>query len=664
MKLNKIIISNFMSFEFVEYSFVNYCTLIQGRNLTDQSQETNGTGKTSFQSAIEYALTGNTSQKIKDVDLIRYGQLEACVKLFIDCSARNQTMIIKRRIIRGKSSKVSIEINDQLIDLATVNDANHRIFDWLQISKDDLQNYFIVNKERYRNFFQTSHTDKVKIISRFSKANLIDGVEEYVNKEVDGVHNVKCKNTERLNTLYGKLVGYEESLNYELNRDLIAEKQKVVDNLNQKKKDINDKYEHLENHVVDSLIEITNANTEKENLKQLIDLEIVKIADIRCDDLQNNLNSYTKQIEQASSERDNLKDKIESLTVRLRDLRLDITEIEQTLVGMVQCPNCKHEFHPSDKAIDVDEEKKVQTELKNAVAEISLQYGQVNDDYENLIQVINQLYKSRDNEQKELSVVQKQITDRQNKISRYQNEIDNYNSQIKSINISSVSYTEAMNECIEQIETIDEEIEKLDDFVINKNRIDDLRLKITNANIERTELETSIEEDTDKIFKIGQWIFNFKQFQNYLANKFLNVITSSCNNYLAQIDSNIKVRFDGYKHKVDGSLSERINAIVTRDNQERDFNSFSGGERARLELCVIFTIRDLINAAHPYGGLDFLFTDEIFEGLDGKGLSQLTTAAQNLASTTLITTHVNDNQIHDHILTIEKTNGISKLYAS
>ena len=69
----------------------------------------------------------------------------------------------------------------------------------------------------------------------------------------------------------------------------------------------------------------------------------------------------------------------------------------------------------------------------------------------------------------------------------------------------------------------------------------------------------------------------------------------------------------------------------------------------------------MINKTHPYGGLDFLSIDEIFEGVDGIGLKHLVISASNLNIVAMIITHVSDEEASSSVLTIVKENGFSKI---
>jgi DNA repair exonuclease SbcCD ATPase subunit len=662
MKFIDIIIQNYISFEYVYYNFKKGCTLLQGKNNTDISQETNGTGKTSFQSAIEYVLAGTTSQKLKDKDLIRHGQDSSKIVLQIECLIRSEILKIEREIIRGKSSKVSIYINDIPQKLATVLDCNNFISEWLLISKEDLQNYFIINKERYKNFFQSSHSEKIKIISRFSKGNLIDGVDVYVEKDMQKLHEQKDTLQEKLNTINGKIMAYEEALNFESNRDLEKERQEAIDRLEKTKIDLIAKHEKYEQSIVNNLIDATHLNQEKCSLIDNVDIEINTINKINLDTITQKIDQVENLIKDDIIKRDDFVKDLDLLKKEYYLLEEQISIIDKSLLGVIKCPQCSHEFTMTNEEFDKELAINQKLDLSEKLNHFNLRINQTRKTCEGVIERLNSLYKEKDEFQQKSSLLNKQIDQRHRNIVKQKNRIEECKSKMSIIKNANDEFLRKNEEIDKEVKEITFRIENYELGNLNKKRVDELRMKISDEEQRKDLIFKEIDQLTDQIFNIGKWIFNFKQFKNFLANKFLQTITNACNNYLHKIESDIIVKFEGFTQKRDGSLSEKINALIMRDNIKREYNSYSGGERARLELCSILTIRDLINQSHPYNGLNFLFTDEIFEGLDGKGLAQLTKAAQLFNDTILITTHVNDNQIHTQILIAEKNNGISKLY--
>ena len=186
------------------------------------------------------------------------------------------------------------------------------------------------------------------------------------------------------------------------------------------------------------------------------------------------------------------------------------------------------------------------------------------------------------------------------------------------------------------IETLNEDLSTL------KSTQDSLNLKLSNVG--------------DDIYKMNQWKNNFKQFRLHLANQSLEVMEYHSNRYLSEMGSDLKVKFEGYKTLANGSIKDEITSKIIR-NRERSYSSFSGGEKGRLLFSSILANRYMINKTHPYGGLDFLSIDEIFEGVDAVGLKSLIKSAKQLQIAVMIITHVTDENVSDDVLMIEKEGG-------
>ena len=124
--------------------------------------------------------------------------------------------------------------------------------------------------------------------------------------------------------------------------------------------------------------------------------------------------------------------------------------------------------------------------------------------------------------------------------------------------------------------------------------------------------------------------------------------------------SDLTVKLEGYKVLANGTVKEEITSKIIR-NIERTFSSFSGGEQGRLLFAAILANRHMINSTHPYGGLDFLSVDEVFEGVDSIGLKNLVESAKKLQVAVMIITHVTDEEVSDDVLLIEKINGESQI---
>ena len=203
------------------------------------------------------------------------------------------------------------------------------------------------------------------------------------------------------------------------------------------------------------------------------------------------------------------------------------------------------------------------------------------------------------------------------------------------------------------------ELKNIDTSITKSNlRPLEERLVSLRANLDKLELEYN--DKGDEIYRMNQWINNFKQFRMHLANQSLEAIEFQMNRYLVGMQSDLKVKLEGFKMLANGTFKEEITAKIIR-NVERTFSSFSGGEQGRLLFAAILANRYMINSTHKYGGLDFLSIDEVFEGVDSLGLKKLVKSAKQLEIAVMIITHVTDEEVNDDILLIEKVNGISNI---
>ena len=185
MKLVKIKLENFLTYEELEYNFEDKALLVQGINLTDKNQKSNGSGKSAIQTGIEFALTASNSRGVNDAELVTYGFEESKVNLFIQCDSRKETLEIDWTVKTKGSNKLSLRLNDKEISFSNINDGKKQILNWLDISKEDLFNYFIINSTRFKSFFGSSNREKVDLINRFSDSSIIDGLENIDNSQFD-----------------------------------------------------------------------------------------------------------------------------------------------------------------------------------------------------------------------------------------------------------------------------------------------------------------------------------------------------------------------------------------------------------------------------------------------------------------------------------------------
>ena len=681
MIFKQLIVKNFLSFKELSYNFVDKPVLIQGENLTDDSQESNGSGKSAIQAAIEYALFKTTSRKVLDADLINYEEDECEITLLIECGIRKETLVIERKIKSKGSSQINLFTlkngAKQLVEVANVNDANNYIIDWIGISKEDLQNYFILNKERYKSFFSSSNREKIEMINRFSNAKLIEGTEKFVEDDLTAIQGqTRLKEMSKVHTI-STIKVINQTIKSEFSRDFESELQSRLTKINYDIDSFNEKIGIYTSEIDNRLKTI---KTKQEDLLHQDD-EIKKLEDSR-DLISKSIEKYntlfdelekqqTVIITKINSVEDNKKEKSNTLQKLQKDRReLDeiLADIEKILAGTITCPKCSHKFVLDPEVILEEEiEAKGQTEQLLGLNSIS------RESTSNDIDKLNVEIQSLSNEKTKLRMKDIELNSKKKEI---QSEIDNLtynitrligkrqnfiNIELPNLKGEIKGYEDKIERVKENIQNLIESKSSLKADSVDMNRVNEWKSKMRVEGATLKQINLELKQLKVQGFEVSQWIFRFKKFNMHLANQSLKVIQGYCNKFLQDIKSDIQIRWEGIKVLANGSFKDEITSYIVRNNQMKSFWGYSGGERARMDYAMIFTLQEMINKTNKWGGMNFLSTDEIAEGIDSLGLSDLMNSMNDLNKTILITTHVVNRSIGNNILLVRKENGVSKL---
>ena len=657
----RVTAKNFLSFKDLDYSFKNGPVLIQGSNETDDSQESNGSGKSALTAIVEYCLFKTTSRKVLDVDLIFFGEEEAQVSLEMYCDVREETMTVERKLkVRG-SGELKLTSSKGEVKFSTVQDGGEVLIGWIGISKEDLINYYIINKERYRSFFSSSNTDKINLISRFSNSKLVDGVEKLVQAEIDSLNADLISEKMKRDVAIGAVKTYKSEKDKEYDRDFEQEyadrKIALESSIERYRENIQQEISNMrsqEGSIKTNREEISKMTSKIEEHRKRIEGLKEKIKTIDYSKVDGKIEETSEIVSSKNAKMGLLRENTSTLDELLVDINMN-------LLSSVQCPKCEHRFvvgNP-DISIEAEEEEKLTTE--SLIKSNNQAIEDAKKEIRELQKTVDSLKEEKRNLYSVESVINDEIRTVNGMITNVSLRMGDIQKQIKSLENSINDKKEKIKNYENQIERVETEIRALKVSTVDMVRIDSLNRSMKGQGIILRDINEYIRELKDSIYKTSQWTVNFKRFEIHLANQSLRSIQGNCNKFLRDIGSDIQVKWEGYKMKSDKTTKEEITAYVIRDMRERNFWSLSGGERARLDYSMIFTIQHMINSTNKYGGLDFLSTDEISEGLDALGLSDLMKSLGRVKGTVLITTHVVNRNVSDSILLVRKVNGISTL---
>ncbi len=711
MRLKKILLENFLTYEELEYSFQDKALLVQGVNLTDKNQKSNGSGKSAIQTGIEFALTASNSRGVNDKELVTYGFDKSKVKLVIECDSRKETLEIEWTIKVKGSNLLSLKINENELSFSNVNDGKKQILDWLGISKEDLFNYYIINSTRFKSFFGSSNREKVDLINRFSDSSIIDGLEKIdnskleeekenveisINKIKGGVDTIKeqiedAKNfdfTKELEDTKMDIVGEMSENNF-----FIDELEKEIKKLDLDKKDIDDEIDEFKVEIKkleDSKGNLDGLIKEQEsivaNSKKAYDDKVVENDSIVAKDFSKDISKQDKIIKTQKLALGLSQEDLSKVDLDIAKVNKFLSGVDVKLGGSITCPSCAHEFiMDGDRKVLLDKRSKgydLIIKLEDSKKGIELDIEK----FEKNIKEANDaktLLRASENDEAKLSRERESIL---RGLRDTLNDEEDTLSQLKRKPLKIDKKIAEANESIGEVKLERKDIKKEQDFIKN-TKIEDLKSKNKALELEMSELKVSNNIETikklkdsikdrekkllvldkdlvdinDKIYNRNKWANNFKQFRLHLANKSLETMQYRTNEFLKELGNDILVRLDGYKVKANGTIKEEISATIIRDG-ERTFASLSGGEQVRVLFSSILANRYLINTTHPHGGLDFLSVDEVFDKIDSVGMKHLIRSAKKLETCIMVISHVSDEDLAgEDILTIVKENGVSKI---
>ena len=320
------------------------------------------------------------------------------------------------------------------------------------------------------------------------------------------------------------------------------------------------------------------------------------------------------QLEKLSSAKGSLQKK-NTIKAKLEQRIQNITSEHKFFKENVSCPTCH---------------QKIEEEFRlNKIEDIEGKVKEINSAYQDLTKSINT---EKEKEAKFIDL-SKQITKLTNDISTNNFKISEYHRQIRQ-------YESEVQEITQQIENRNTERATL------KSLKTDLKAVETNKanhseNIDYLDFANSMMKDSGVKAKI--------------IKRYLPVMNQKINKYLQMMDFYINFTLDE-------QFNERIKSPI---HEKFSYESFSEGEKMRIDLAILFTWRDIAKMKNS-SSTNILILDEIFDSsLDSNGTDEFTKIIKYVIKDAYVfmISHKIDELTDrlDNLITFEKMNGFSKV---
>jgi DNA repair exonuclease SbcCD ATPase subunit len=155
------------------------------------------------------------------------------------------------------------------------------------------------------------------------------------------------------------------------------------------------------------------------------------------------------------------------------------------------------------------------------------------------------------------------------------------------------------------------------EFNKEKERKLELNSIITDEEIIEQEKQVKLSEELfkttsnrSKYFKVIRGILGEEGISKYVVKKILPFLNKKANHYLSIFGSDYTILFD----------SELNEKLISKNRNERPYNSFSGGEKRRIDLSVLLAMIDTAKSQNSVD-LNLLVLDEVLDtSMDSDGV--------------------------------------------
>ena len=323
---------------------------------------------------------------------------------------------------------------------------------------------------------------------------------------------------------------------------------------------------------------------------------------------------YQPQLEKVTSARPSLK-RMNTIKIKLEQRIQNVTSDHKFFKDNVSCPTCGQQ---------IEEEFRL-----NKIEDIEGKVKEINSAYKDLTKSINE-------EQKK----EKEFIDISNKITTLTNDISTNNFKISQYQ--------------RQIRDYESEIQEITEQIANRNT-ERAALKSLKGELTSVEKDKSKNSEDIDYLDFANSMMKDSGVKAKIIRRYLPVMNQKINKYLQMMDFYINFTLDE-------QFNERIKSPI---HEKFSYESFSEGEKMRIDLAILFTWRDIAKMKNS-SSTNILILDEIFDSsLDSNGTDEFTKIIKYVIKDAYIfmISHKVDELTDrlDNLITFEKMNGFSKV---
>lgn len=685
IRFEKVILHNFLSYGHSEILLNNkgYCLVSGVNNNIADCAVSNGAGKSTWSSAICWALTGQTIQGIStNIKNINIDENLCYVELFFYID--KDFYVIKR--FKEPKSDLKIFINNEEKSGKGIRESEAILSQYIpDLTSNLIGSIIILGQGLPYKFTSNTPSGRKEVLEKLSKSDFM------IQDIKDRLLKVISKNNLDLREVEDSLLASNTKINLFKTQKEDVEK-KLEDLYKPQNFDVD--IEQLNINIVNINKSIIAANRDLSEAQTNLNISTItynnylseknSLIQAETTDFNNFKSEYLSRKNVLNNEYNIQKSNLNStLTLNKNNLNitytkektiydLDITKLEKEIRDLKSikdvCPTCGQKLPHIIKPDTTEKENKVKT-LKESLISVTNTYNsklkklmnEYQEEESKILKSYNENLAFLDSKYSEaykeftltISEIEKkfekQLKDTKLEIDNINRSISSLTFDIKTKETNLLNLNSSLNKLKLDKDNYLQKIEESEKLLLSlDNNIKNLDEKILYYNNKKSDISARIEVDN----KISTLIK--RDFRGFLLSNVINFIDSKCKEYCKDIFGNSNLDF-----------------ILNGNNIEisylgKSFENLSGGEKQKVDLIIQFSIRDMMSQYLDFSS-NILILDEIFDQLDTLGCNNLLNLISNklndIESTFIISHRANELAIpYDcEMVIIKDNNGISKV---
>lgn len=392
---------------------------------------------------------------------------------------------------------------------------------------------------------------------------------------------------------------------------------------------------------------------------------------------QRNLEIFEKQKENSD---ENKKIRIKDLQDKIKANEEDSEKIKETIINSEK--DLKNTFSEIEKKIkfleecykknykDLSEKIKEKTKLESAIEQKIKEKNKIlekgntcptcNREYcKDDIEHINQTVKTIE---EEIKSIEEEVKKSSVNLTELQEKIQDIESGTQKLKIKQKDINESLTEIRLKQQSIQNLLNKNKDYQKDiekiKNEKNDFDKNIKESQKEIKKIEKDLEETKNKLktLNTAKFIVSEEGIKTYIIKKMIDVFNQRLNFYLKTLQAPCKFEFN-----------ELFEETIYNDNgKECSYFNFSGGERKRIDVAILFMFQDILRL-HTGTSFSLNFYDELFDSaLDDNGIEKIIEILKNKVEkykeSVYIISHKNNAKVNiDNVILLQKNKGVTTL---